>query len=58
MKKKAYIHPVVQCIQIRPVGQLASSTEKIPFDPNDDTIESLVKEKKRNNLWENDWHDE
>ena len=55
MNKKEYIIPTTHCTNILPLGPLSSSTEELPFDPNDETYESLTKGQGRYSVWDEDW---
>ena len=55
MKKKDYMIPTVQCVQVQVISMLADSTEVFKFDPGDDTSESLTKGQRGYNVWDDDW---
>ena len=55
MNRKEYLIPATCCMNMQPSGLLSASAEELPFDPNDETYESLTKGQGRYSVWDDDW---
>lgn len=56
MKKKTYITPMTFWVNM-PCSAILVGTKKetFIFDPSDETSESLIKEQRNFDVWDNEW---